>query len=304
MPAAVWAIVAACVLWGTTGTAASIIPDSVSPLAVGAATMGIGGALLFAVNGPAAVRAFRDPAARRWLIAGSAGVFVYPLAFYSSMDIAGVAIGNVVSLGTGPLFAALWEWVFERRGLSRRWAISTAIALAGVLLLGLGGVERRGDTGSDPIAGILLGLLAGAAYAWYTYASTRAIAAGHPGRAAMAGVFGTGAVLLLPVLLLTGAPILASGAAVGVLAYLAVGPMFVAYLLFGYGLRTIRSSSATTLTLLEPVVATLLAVAVVGERPGPVAWAGLALILIGITVLVAARRRPVDALPQYHFDHG
>ncbi|MDQ4138660.1 MAG: EamA family transporter [Actinomycetota bacterium] len=304
MPAAVWAIVAACVLWGTTGTAASIVPQTVSPLAIGAATMGIGGLLLFAVNGPVALRALRDPGSRRWLAAGSLGVFVYPLAFYSSMDAAGVAIGNVVSLGTGPLFAALWEWLFERRGLSRRWAISTGIALAGVLLLGVGGVERRGAPGSDPLAGILLGLLAGAAYAWYTYASTRAIAVGHPGRAAMAGMFGIGAILLLPVLFLTGSPILGSGTAVGVLTYLAVGPMFLAYLLFGFGLRTIRSSSATTLTLLEPVVATLLAVAVVGERPGPVAWTGLVLILIGITVLVAARRRPARLQPQYHFEHG
>jgi DME family drug/metabolite transporter len=304
MSAAAWAIVAACVLWGTTGTAASLVPDSVSPLAIGAATMGIGGLLLFGVNGRVALRALRDPAARRWLAAGSLGVLVYPLAFYSSMDTAGVAIGNVVSLGTGPLFAALWEWLFERRGLSRRWAVSTAIALGGVLLLGFGGVERRGGDGPDPVAGVLLGLLAGAAYAWYTYASTRAIAAGHPGRAAMGGMFGIGAVLLLPVLLLTGAPLLESGTAIGVMTYLALGPMFLAYLLFGYGLRSIRSSSATTLTLLEPVVATLLAVAVVGERPGLVAWAGLLLILVGITVLVAARRRPVTAVRQYHFDHG
>lgn len=173
-----------------------------------------------------------------------------------------------------------------------------------MLLLGLGGVERRGAGGSDPAAGILLGLLAGAAYAWYTYASTRVIAAGHPGRAAMAGVFGIGALLLLPVLVVTGAPLLASGTAIGVIAYLAIGPMFVAYLLFGYGLRTIRSSSATTLTLLEPVVATLLAVAVVGERPGPITWAGLALILAGITVLVSARRRPARPARQYHFEDG
>jgi DME family drug/metabolite transporter len=65
MPAAVWAIVAACVLWGTTGTAASLMPGTVSPLAIGAATMGIGGLLLFAVNGRVAVGALRDPAARR-----------------------------------------------------------------------------------------------------------------------------------------------------------------------------------------------------------------------------------------------
>ena len=40
------ALVLASLLWGTTGTTASFLPDDVSPLAIGASTMGIGGALL------------------------------------------------------------------------------------------------------------------------------------------------------------------------------------------------------------------------------------------------------------------
>jgi DME family drug/metabolite transporter len=65
--------------------------------------------------------------------------------------------------------------------------------------------------------------------------------------------------------------------------------MFVAYLLFGVGLRTIRSSTATTITLIEPVVATVLAVIVVGERLSASGWVGLAVILGAVCMLVAAR---------------
>ena len=62
-----------------------------------------------------------------------------------------------------------------------------------------------------------------------------------------------------------------------------------AYLLFGIGMRTMNSSTATTITLLEPFVATLLAVIVVGERLAPTGWAGLVLILAAVTVLATAR---------------
>jgi len=282
------AVVAACILWGTTGTAASFLPDDVSPLATGASTMAIGGILLFLATPRGAIGAIRNRASRRWLLIGAIGVVVYPLAFYSSMDLAGVAIGNVVSLGSGPVFAAIFEWLWERRRLSVRWLVSTIIAVTGIILLSTG---RHADaTAPDVVPGVLLGLLAGLAYALYTYASTRAIGEGHEGRAVMGGMFGIGALVLLPVLLLTGAPLLQSPSSIGIAAYLVIGPMFVAYLLFGYGLTFLRSSVATTVTLIEPLVATILAVVVVGERLAAVGWVGLLLIMIGVTVLVSARQ--------------
>jgi len=290
--AGTWALVASSVLWGTTGTAASFLPDDVSPLAIGASTMAVGGILLFLVSAKAAVGAIADRESRRWLLIGAIGVVVYPLAFYSAMDQAGVAIGNVVALGSGPVFAALFEWIWERRGLSTRWLVATAIAVAGIALLSAGRHQDDSSEGNRIVTGVLLGLLAGVAYALYTYASSRAIAVGHSGRSVMGGMFGIGAIALLPVLLLLGAPLLQSAQTASIAAYLAVGPMFVAYLLFGYGVTRMRSSIVTTVTLLEPVVATILAVIVVGERLEPVGWLGLVFVLTGVTVLVTARQSP------------
>jgi len=286
----VWALILASMLWGTTGTAASFLPDSVSPLAVGASTMTIGGLLLFAVSARPSLAAVRASSSRRWVLIGAVGVFVYPLAFYSSMSLAGVAIGNVVSLGTGPVFAALLEWIVERRRLTLRWALCTAVAIQGVILLALGSHRDDAPQATSPLLGIGLGVAAGLAYALYTYASSRAIGTGQPSRAVMGDMFGLGAIALLPVLLVFGAPLLQSTTTVGIAAYLALGPMFVAYLLFGVGMRTLRSSTATTITLLEPVVATILAVLVVGERLELLGWAGLILILGAVTVLATARQ--------------
>jgi DME family drug/metabolite transporter len=284
---ATFAIVVAALLWGTTGTVASFLPDAVTPLATGAATMGIGGLLLFATAPRQSLLVLRGPA-RRWVAAGAIGVFVYPLAFYAGMDLAGVAIGNVVALGTGPVVTALLEWLFERHPLSWRWAIATALAVAGMALLA--SAQHPGETAdAGVLPGVLLGLLAGLAYGLYTYASARAIGAGGTSRGTMGAMFGCGAVLLLPVLLATGAPLLADAGSLAIAGYLAIGPMFLAYLLVGVALRTMRSSTVTTIALLEPVVATVLAVAVVGERLEPLAWLGLAAILAGIVVLITAR---------------
>jgi DME family drug/metabolite transporter len=286
----VWALVLASLFWGTTGTAASFLPANVSPLAVGASTMTVGGLLLFGVSAKPALHAIRDAAARRWLLLGALGVFAYPLAFYSSMHLAGIAIGNVVSLGSGPVFAALLEWLFERRRLSRLWVLCTTAAVGGVALLAVGGASAA-KSGSNVWLGIGLGLVAGLAYALYTYCSSRGIRTGQAPRGVMGAMFGLGALSLLPVLLVFGGPLLQSWQSMGIAAYLALGPMFVAYLLFGVGMRWLDSSTATTITLLEPFVATLLAVLVVGERLAVLGWVGLVLIIVAVTLLALGTAR-------------
>jgi DME family drug/metabolite transporter len=61
---------------------------------------------------------------------------------------------------------------------------------------------------------------------------------------------------------------------------MAVVPMFLGYLLFGYGLKQLEASTATLLTLLEPIVATLLAVVILGEIFVFWGWLGMGLILV------------------------
>jgi DME family drug/metabolite transporter len=304
----VLAILLAAVLWGTTGTAASFLPAGVTPVATGAATMSIGGLLLFTVAPRPSWAALRGEATRGWLLAGGACVVAYPLTFYSSMSLAGVAVGNVVSLGSAPVFAAVLERVLEGHRLRPAWWGTTVLAVTGIVLLGAAGPVHADANGprnpGDAVWGIALGLVAGASYAGYTYCSRRAMQRGCESGAAMGAMFGAGAVLLLPVLIATGAPLTQSAGSLGIAAYLAIGPMFLAYLAFGSGLRRVHSSTATTLTLLEPVVATLLAVVVVGERLATLGWTGILLIGIALALTTAggalgsrrrARKSPLPA---------
>ncbi|MEU5852014.1 DMT family transporter [Saccharopolyspora shandongensis] len=278
-------VLLAAFLWGTTGTAASFAPAAASPLSIGAATMGVGGVLLLVIAGRSALDVLR--AGRTGLLlVGALAVAVYPLAFYSSMALAGVAIGTVITLGSAPVFAAVLERVADGVRLDRRWALAAAVSVLGLLLITVGG---EGGVGADVVVGALLGLLGGAAYVVYSWAAARIMRGGHGSRAVMGAMFGAGAVVLLPVLAFTGGPLLSSPSGLLVAGYLAVIPMGLAYLLFGAGLRRTSASIATTLSLLEPVVAALLSVLIVGERLGVAAWCGIALIGIGL-VLVSTRR--------------
>src|SRR5690625_6518470 len=68
--------------------------------------------------------------------------------------------------------------------------------------------------------------------------------------------------------------------------YMWLVPMFLGYVLFGFGLTRVTVSTATTLTLAEPAVAAVLAVVVVGERLPFTGWLGLA--GIGVSLLILA----------------
>ena len=283
-------VLAASVLWGTTGTAATFAP-AVSPLAIGAAAMGLGGLLqaLTATHRIAGERAGLR-ANRGVLAAGAAAVAVYPLAFYSSMRLAGVAAGTVVSIGSAPLAAALIERIVDRQRLPGRSVAAIAAGMAGIVLLCVAEGTRaqgRPGTAAATVLGVGLGLAAGVTYALYSWAAHRLMRRGVGRRAAMGAIFGLGGLLLMPVLLGTGGAFLGSWANLGVGAYMAVLPMFAGYTLFGWGLHRVSASTATTLSLLEPAVAAVLAVLVVGERLPVLGWAGIGLVFGGLAILTA-----------------
>ncbi|MFJ8942815.1 DMT family transporter [Streptomyces sp. NPDC102395] len=288
-------VLAASVLWGTTGTAATFAPD-VGPLAIGAVAMGLGGLLQALVAAPRIRREAPALRARRAVVLlGAGAVGAYPLAFYSSMHLAGVAAGTVVSIGSAPLASAVIERAVDGRRLTRRWTAGAALGLTGtVLLCAAEASQAHSVTGSrsvgSTVLGVGLGLLAGSTYALYSWAAHRLISGGVTSGAAMGAVFGLGGLLLLPVLLATGAPLLDSPQAASVGLYMALVPMFVGYVLFGWGLAHVPASTATTLSLLEPAVAAVLAVLVVGERLPPLGWLGVALVVACLAVLTAPSR--------------
>src|SRR5699024_8196889 len=253
------AVLGAAALWGTTGTAATFAPD-VGPLAMGAAALGIGGILQALIALPALYRARTELRAHLPVVfAGAVGVFIYPLAFYSSMHLAGVAVGTVVSLGSAPIASGLVEWIVERRRLSGWWMLAAGLGIAGSAVLCAAKMHDAPTGMVRTAAGVGLGLVAGATYALYSWAAHRLMSRGIGRAAAMGSVFGLGGLALMPVLAVTGSPLLASPSAFAVGTYMGLVPMFLGYVLFGFGLTRVTVSTATTLTLAEPAVAAVLA---------------------------------------------
>src|SRR5699024_4539438 len=158
------------VLWGTTGTAATFAPE-VSPLAIGAAALGIGGLLQAASAVPALPRHRRALRGRaRRVGPGALAVALYPPAVYSRTPPAGAA-RRVRTRVLGPATGR------GRAGLPGRDP--------------LGGVA--GLRGRRPLGAFLLG--------------RHALEAGGLRAGRLEGaVFGLGGLLLMPVLAVTGGP--------------------------------------------------------------------------------------------------
>ena len=256
---------------------------------MGAAALGIGGLLQALIALPALYRARAALRANIGaIITGAIGVFIYPLAFYSSMHLAGVAIGTVVSLGSAPIASGLLERIIEKQKLSRWWMLAATLGITGSTLLCLAKMHNAPSETWPTIFGIGLGLIAGFTYALYSFSAHNLIGRtdrGTIGRAAgMGAIFGLGGLALMPVLLATGAPLLTNSRTLTVGVYMALVPMFIGYLLFGYGLTRVTASAATTLTLAEPAIAAILAVLIVGERLAPIGWIGM--VAIGAALLV------------------
>lgn len=285
-----WGVVAilfSAVVWGTTGTAATFAPD-VSAAAIGAAAMGVGGIAqaLVAARGITRSRAALWDQ-RRLLVIGALSVAIYPLAFYGAMRLAGVTVGTVITIGSAPLLSALIQYLLDRRNLTLQWSVGALVGLIGMGMICIAeNLSHSEVVGGDSVPlGIFLGLIGGLAYALYSWSARKMMLQGARSSVAMGATFGLGGLVLMPVLIVTGGPFLASwtNAAVGI--YMAAVPMFLGYLSFGFGLARVQASMATVITLLEPVVAAVLAVFIVGERLPNLGWIGVAMV-VGCLVII------------------
>lgn len=284
-----WLVLLAAICWGTTGTAQAFAPEGATPLAVGAARLAIGGAalLLWAI----VRRSFQS--GRTWPVGAtlSAAVCmaVYQLCFFAAVDRTGVAAGTVVAIGSAPVLAGILGWLVQREAPGWPWALATALAVAGCVLLGLSG----GSVTIDWV-GILLAMGAGGSYAVYVLASKRLVKAQRP-EAAMGVVFALGALLLTPLFFLQDFAWLAEPRGMVVALHLGLVTLAIAYALFAKALTTTPVAIAVTLTLGEPLTATLLGVLVLRESLTVQAMIGVGLLLAGLVVLALSARGDVQS---------
>jgi len=281
----------AAVLWGTTGTSQHFAGAHLSSYWIGTLRLVLA-ALFFAglvatTERGSAPRAPAPGLWRRQLLAGAA-IAAYNLAFFAGVRLAGVAVGTMVGIGSGPLFAGALQALITRRAPSPAWWLGTTMAIAGgaAIALGNGGLAPASATG------LLLCMTAGFSYAVYTLTAKTLSRHATPARASL-WVFGTAALIALPAAWVIAPSGPADLAAAGirswlVVAWLGLVATGVAYLLFSTALRTISGATGVALALAEPLTAFTLAVVVLGEPLHASGLAGIALILAGLALVVRA----------------
>ncbi|MFI8593880.1 DMT family transporter [Microbacterium sp. NPDC078428] len=301
------AVLAAALLFGTTGTSQALGPEGTTPLSVGAMRLVVGGTGLAVIAFVLARRAHRRGAlaprprltAAPLVLLALTGVCLalYQPLFFLGTARNGVAVGTVIALGSAPILAGVLEWSLTRRRPSGAWLLATALATAGVALIGVGGgTDAAGAGGTDPL-GFLGSVGAGATFAIIANAQRRLLDDGWD-PFTVVGAMGAGsAVLSAGVLPFVDLSWLAQPAGVVMAVWLGLATISLAYVLFTWGLNGLTAATAATLTLGEPLTASILGVAVLGEQLSVLAVAGLAVLAVGLATLAWGSRAPRDPKP-------
>jgi len=272
-------VLAAAVLWGTVGPAQALAAVPMAPAALGGWRLLAGGLVLGAFTiRPARLRGLTGRAVLRPLLVCALSTALYQAAFLSSVPRTGAALATVVALGTAPAATGLCaRWVGGER-LTAAWAVCTAAAIAGCVLL-----LAPGGSAVDPL-GLLLAVTAGACYGHYTVYAKQLSSAGRAADlpAISAVTLLLGSLPLLPwVITGSGSASGHGGSALALIGWLGAATTAAAYWLFTSGLTRVRATTAGTLSLAEPLAAALIGVLALHEHLSATAWAGCALILAG-----------------------
>jgi DME family drug/metabolite transporter len=276
------------VLWGTGGLAVQLIRERVpmSVLTISAWRMGLAAVVLLAAllvlrQVPELRRLLRE----RPLTAIAVGLCTgaYQALYFAAVVAVGVTVSTVVALGLAPVLLTVAESVTARRLPNRKRVLVLMAALGGLALVST--AAGLSVTGPQPILGVLLAAASGSAYALATSLGRPLTKVTSP-LALTTVTSSVGAIALLPLgLLATGPHTSSDPEVIGLLVYLGVMTLAVAYGLLYAGLRTVLGSAAVVATLLEPVTAAVLAAVVLDERLGVLGIVGAALILVAVAGL-------------------
>lgn len=261
----------------------------------------VGGALALAPFGWRAARRRSTalPRQRRVQLLAS-GTF---LALHFALWLWSLALTTVASSVTlvtmSPLFVALGGFLFLGERTQRRTWAGMSVTIVGAVTIGLADATAI-DLGPRALLGDLLafgGALAVTGYLLLGRVARRDV----PATTYAAVVYAWAGVLLLVLCVLTGADLSGYSASTWLaLAGLVVGPQLLGHTIFNALLSTVSATVVSIVVLAEPVGSTLLGWLLLDELPAPLFWAGAPLVLAGVAVATARRRRrdPEATLPE------
>lgn len=283
-------MLAATFWWASNIVAGKVALEAFSPLALAFLRMAAAAVLFAAVyvarNGAPRLRLGRQ-SWRRLALMAVTGITANQICY-----IGGLARTSVMHAGLiqalGPILVLLLAAAWGMEGLNQGKIAGMAVALAGVVLL----VAEKPAAGSGAHwSGDLMLILADAVFAYYTILTKQAAEEYDP--LTLNGlVFAIGAAFLAPICALPVAHVawarVPAQAWLG-LAYMVAFGSFAAYLIYAFALERLSASNVAAFAYLQPVMAALLGLWLLGEKISGVAMAGGALILGGVYLTERAR---------------
>jgi drug/metabolite transporter (DMT)-like permease len=245
-----------------------------------------------------------------------AGVFlgIHFATWISSLSFTTVAASAAI-VATQPLWVALFSWLFLKTPPSFVTLLGILVSIGGMAMIGFG----DSSSGSRPLLGDGLALVGGVCTAAYFLLGRSAQKRGLNINAYIGVAYSTAALVLLPLPLLQ---LFFTSSAQGSessqmwtglltslyfgypassffwIALLALIPQLIGHTSFNYALKFLPPTLVSTLLLLEPVGAAVLAIILFREVPGVTTLIGSLFLLVGVAITIHSSRPRMPATSQ------
>jgi len=195
---------------------------------------------------------------------------------------------SAILYATMPLFTGIFaHFMVPAERLTLRVIFGLLIGFAGTILLFAGKLNLSGT-----VSGMLAMVLSSCCCAWATVKTKRDLHEINPSALAIL-MLPAGLIVLLPCLAIFETPVRfwidAKGA--GSVIYLAIFGGGIAFIIWFYLLKRLSAVAASMMTLLEPLVASLLAYLILSESFDKYFFLGGTLILIGVLTVTLQKRQ-------------
>ena len=285
-------IAVAATLWGSIGVVVAFVFHHMpsNPLLIGALRLLLAVPVLWVWHRRVTGQWHIHMPRAHWMIAGIGGIAFacYQVTYFAAIPRIGVAMGVILNICSAPIFTVILGRLVLGEQSTWRQLVAMSGAIAGVVLVVLA------NTTATPVLnmGAVFAVTAGLCYSSMAVASRR-IATAYAPATTLTAMFGMAALVLVGcVIIVQPALALPATAWYGVV-YLALIPTALSYVLYVRGLQQASATTATTLTLLEPLTSTVCAVTLLAEPMAGWAWVGLVVAVVSLWVYA----RPASPTP-------
>lgn len=283
-PDGFWLVTGAAILWGTIGVATKTIYsiDHTTSLFLNLARMLIAAPFMLAICWRVVGREMFSIQRRDlgiMLLSGSL-LAISQAAYFAAIRDAGVTIATLLTICIAPLVVTSVSVLLKFETLTRRKVIALVGALiGGTLLVGL-----QSPDGGNLLVGAFFSVISAVTYGCMIVCGRFLAADYHPLQVTAIN-FSAGAFVLVVINLVSGIVAVETTQGWILVLYLGIIPTAVAYWLFQKGLRTVSATAASIISMLEPVVAAVLAWILFDETLAATGIIGAGLLIMSIFLL-------------------